>query len=45
MAQAMILHQKSMEMDLDMDMIGSEKVKILSKLKKSKDDQLDQNFF
>ena len=44
MAQTMISHQQSMEMDLDLDTIGLEMVEILGKLKKNKDDQLDPNF-
>ena len=32
-------------MDLNLDMIGWKMVEVLSKLKKNKDDQLDQNFF
>lgn len=34
-----------MEMDLNLDTIGWKMVEVLSKLKKNKDDQLDQNFF
>ena len=45
MAQAVISHQRSMEMDLNLDTIVLEIVEILSELKKNKDDQLDQNFF
>ena len=45
MAQAVISHQQSMEMDLNVDTIVLEMVEILSELKKNKDDQLDQNFF
>lgn len=32
-------------MDLNLDTIGWKMVEVLSKLKKNKDDQLDQNFF
>ena len=45
MVQAVISHQQSMEMDLNLDTIVLEIVEILSELKKNKDDQLDQNFF
>ena len=34
-----------MEMDLNLATIGWKMVEVLSKLKKNKDDQLDQNFF
>ena len=43
MAQAMISHQQSMEMDLILNVIGLEMVEILKNFKKV--DQADQNFF
>ena len=45
MAQAMISQQKSMEIDLDLDKIGSEMIELLGRLKQQSADQLDQNFF
>ena len=45
MAQSMILQQKCMEVDLDLDMIGSEMIELLGGLKQQSADQPDQNSF
>ena len=45
MAQAMILQQKCMEVDFDLDRIDSEMIELLDGLKSQSAYQLHQNFF
>ena len=45
MAQAMISQQKCMEVDLDLDRIGSQMIELLGGRKQQSVDQLDRNFF
>ena len=45
MAQSMILQQKCMKVDLDLDMMGSEMIELRGGLKQQSADQPDQNPF